>query len=94
MTQKRKLIIIALMMILSAAILIAPRLLNHSCCAAQEGEEGNPGHKQPTAQCAHRPKPGQVGCRCMRNCDPDNPQEDRRCKSYCFKWFCTCPPCA
>src|SRR5262245_38701603 len=75
---------------------VVPRVMGgHSChgAAAQE-EEGNPSHKEPTAQCNHKPKAGQVACKCMKQCDAEHKQEDSRCKSYCFKWWCTCPPCA
>lgn len=65
----------------------------HACClvptvSAQDEGEGNPGHVEPSAHCSHSPKAGQVGCKCsMSKCHPN---EDRRCKSFCWKYWCTC----
>jgi hypothetical protein len=94
MLIKRKVIAtFAIIAMLAMAGMILSR--GHSChSAVAQEEEGNPGHREPTAQCNHKPKTGQVACKCMRHCDPDRTQEDRKCKSYCFPFWCTCPPCA
>jgi hypothetical protein len=96
MKQKIAMIIFFALMIAFGWFVAGPEL-NHAlrgchAVSAQE-EEGNPGHKEPTQSCAHRPKPGQVGCKCMKHCDPEGRDEDRRCKSFCFPKWCTCPPC-
>ena len=52
-------------------------------------QEGNPGHVQPEHNCSHKPKEGdnRVACYCNQGCTSEN---DKSCKSYCFKSFCDC----
>lgn len=68
-----------------------------SCChvKAQDPEEGNPGHKEPTESCSHTPEGKQVACKCRRQCENGVENESKACKSYCFRHFCLCknPPC-
>ena len=95
--MKRQLIKLAILLLfiggLAYFVAVSLGASNHACCsvAAQDEGEGNPGHVEPTKQCAHNPTAKQVGCKCVRACD----SEDRRCKSWCFPKWCWCPskPC-
>ena len=64
----------------------------------QDGEEGNPGHKEPAQLCATNPTGKQVGCKCAkhRTCKSDGTTDEPvQCRAWCFKNWCMCqhPPC-
>ena len=92
----RKSIFVAAFFLLMTAVgwfIVGPELSHalNGChpVSAQEPEEGNPDHREPTKKCNHRPKADEVGCKCC----PSENNEDKRCKSWCFKSWCTCGPC-
>jgi hypothetical protein len=67
--------------ILTVLLLLVPLALT---------QEGNPGHKEPTHVCSDKPEGDQVGCSCEQTCA--TPENDAKCKSYCFRKWCRCHP--
>jgi hypothetical protein len=98
MKRSIKLILVAVFAVVLVASLFLAMSAGGECChvSAQDDGQGNPGHVEPTQQCAHKPTGKQVGCKCARACSETGGEvEDVKCKSFCFRNWCTCPskPC-
>jgi hypothetical protein len=78
--------------ILTALLLLVPIALAsppaHPASKYVQEREGNPSHQEPTKHCSHHTDGiAKVACSCHQGCEAEN---DKGCKSYCFKAFCDC----
>lgn len=95
MIKKIKLLVITVVLLLGLTGFVMYEMSGEPAChvhAQGQEEEGNPNHTEPSQHCNTKPKDGQVACKCRRICNSDGTStEDRKCRSFCFRHWCTCP---